>query len=60
MAVPAPSAIIITPSKIYANVLLLKERKNLGPAINPTAVTNKAVPMLETIPKFAFIVLLKR
>ena len=28
----------------------MNERKNLGPAINPTAVTNIAVPMFETIP----------
>ena len=38
----------------------MKERKNLGPAIKPTAVTNKAVPMLETIPKLPFIFSLKR
>ena len=30
-------------------MLLLNERKNLGPAIKPTAVTKRAVPILETL-----------
>ena len=47
--------IITKPRTIYASVLLLNERKNLGPAISPTAVTKSAVPILDTIPKLLFI-----
>ena len=54
-AVTAPIMIITKPRTIYASVLLLNERKNLGPAISPTAVTKSAVPILDTIPKLLFI-----
>ena len=55
IAVTAPSAMIMIPRRMYASVLLLNERKNFGPAIRPTAVTNSAVPILETIEKFPLI-----
>ena len=38
---------------MYATALLLKLRKNLGPAIKPTAVTNKAKPIDFTSENFA-------
>ena len=46
--VTAPIAIIMTPMMTNFRKLLLSERKNLGPAISPTAVTNIAVPRLDT------------
>ena len=59
-AVPAPNTITTNPRTMYASVLLLNERKNFGPAINPTAVTKRAVPIFETIPKFALSFELQR
>ena len=43
----APVAITISPIRMYARDFLFIVRKNFGPAIYPTAVTNSAVPMFE-------------
>ena len=43
-----PMAIMIMPISMYPRLFLLKVLKNLGPAISPTAVTNMAVPRLDT------------
>ena len=47
-ATNVPMAIMTIPSRIYPSDFLLNVRKNFGPAMSPTAVTNMEVPILET------------